>query len=196
MRNKLERRYGAGDLHFITCSCYRRLPLLASANARDIFLKIFSDVRDRYDFALLGYVVMPEHIHLLIGEPNRANPSMVMKVLKQRASRALRRKRRKAVAGQLQLWEDPPAKRYARFWQRRYYDFNVWSVRKRNEKLNYMHFNPVKRGLVTRPGDWRWSSYRFYWENATGLCPPNPKWESKRNLERDGRQNLKTIRTR
>ncbi|MGH9737267.1 MAG: transposase [Candidatus Acidiferrales bacterium] len=86
-RHKLERRYGLGHLHFITCSCYRRLPFFASERRRDVFLKILQEVRDRYDFALLGYVVMPEHIHLLISEPNIGTLSLVMQVLKQRVSR-------------------------------------------------------------------------------------------------------------
>jgi REP-associated tyrosine transposase len=77
----LERRYGAGQLHFITCSCYRRMPLLGTARARDRFLTILNVVRERYDFALLGYVVMPEHIHLLISEPRVGTPSTVMQVL-------------------------------------------------------------------------------------------------------------------
>ena len=95
IKHCLERRYGLGHLHFITCSCYRRKPLLATPRARDLFLKILADVRHRYDFALLGYVVMPEHIHLLISEPNVRDPSDVMKVLKQRVSRALRRRKKK-----------------------------------------------------------------------------------------------------
>ena len=69
MKNRLERRYGWGHLHFITCSCYRRLPFFDSEPRRDVFLRILREVRDRYDFALLGYVVMPEHIHLLISKP-------------------------------------------------------------------------------------------------------------------------------
>ncbi len=124
-KHRLERRYGLGHLHFITCSCYRRKPLLSTPRARDVFLLILAHVRDRYDFALLGYVVMPEHIHLLISEPNVGNPSDVMKALKQRVSRALRRNRRKAAAGQFELWADSALKRYAHFWQRRFYDFNV-----------------------------------------------------------------------
>jgi|SRR5271154_4215220 len=87
----LERRYGAGQLHFITCSCYRRMSLLGTARARDCFLTILNEVRGRYDFALLGYVVMPEHIHLLISEPRIGTPSTVMQVLKQCVSRAMRR---------------------------------------------------------------------------------------------------------
>jgi putative transposase len=86
----LERRYGLGHLHFITCSCYRRRPFLKSARKRDAFLKILHEVRSRYRFLLVGYVVMPEHIHLLISESKAATPSTVMQVLKQRVIAALR----------------------------------------------------------------------------------------------------------
>jgi len=178
MKNRLERWYGQGHLHFITCSCYRRKPLLGRPRARDLFLKILAQVRDRYDFALIGYVVMPEHIHLLISEPNIGNPSDVMKALKQRVSRALREKRRGGIKGQMEFWGRNDLERYAHFWQRRFYDFNVWSTKKRNEKLNYIHFNPVNRGLAQTPKDWMWSSYRFYWHGVAGLCAPNPKWQA------------------
>ena len=180
VRNKLERRYGFGHWHLITCSCYRRMPLLGTPKARDTFLKILSQVRDRYNFGLFGFVVMPEHVHLPISEPNISDPSMVMKVLKQRVSRELRKKKRRAAIGRMYLWEEPALKLHAHFWQPRYYDFNVWRARKRNEKMNYMHFNPVKRGLVESPKDWKWSSYRFYWKNGKGLCDPNPLWEWKK----------------
>jgi putative transposase len=158
MKNRLERRYGFGHLHFITCSCYRRLPLLRSVRRRDLLLRILDEVRTRYEFLLVGYVVMPEHIHLLISEPRIGTPSTVMQVLKQRTSRALRRKRRKNP-NQLGLWAE--ASDGQRFWQRRFYDFNVWSRKKRIEKLHYMHRNPVKRGLVSEPKLWPWSSYRL-----------------------------------
>ena len=92
MPKGLRRRYGLGHLHFITCSCYRRLPLFASARARNLFVKILGEVRDRCGFALVGYVVMPDHIHVLIGEPAQGTPSTAMQVLKQRVSRQLRRR--------------------------------------------------------------------------------------------------------
>src|SRR5450755_4806690 len=82
MWNKPERYYGAGDLHFITCSCYRRQPLLGTPRRRDLFLTVLEQVRLRYQFVVVGYVVMPEHIHLLIGEPQEKNPSTVMQALK------------------------------------------------------------------------------------------------------------------
>jgi REP element-mobilizing transposase RayT len=94
--NKLERRYGQRHLHFITCSCYRRRPLLGTARKRDAFLRILNEVREGHKFWLVGYVVMPEHIHLLISEPKVGTPSTVMQVLKQRVARRLRRKTRRS----------------------------------------------------------------------------------------------------
>jgi putative transposase len=100
---------------------------------------------------------MPEHFHLLISEPAKRNVAMVMQVLKQRVSRRCRRK--KKTTDRMILWENLPPRA---FWQRRYYDFNVFSERKHVEKLRYMHRNPVKRGLVKSPELWRWSSVRSY----------------------------------
>ena len=82
MWRNLKRYYGAGDLHFITCSCYRRQPLLGTAHRRDLLLSVLERVRRRYRFVVAGYVVMPEHIHLLIGEPQEKTPSTVMQALK------------------------------------------------------------------------------------------------------------------
>ncbi len=94
MAHKLIRHYGHGHLHFITFTRYRRLPLLRSIRARNAFVQILGETRDRYGFSLVGYVVMPDHIHLLISEPAKGTPSTVIQVLKQRVSRRLRRKRR------------------------------------------------------------------------------------------------------
>jgi len=125
MPKGLRRRYGLQHLHFITCSCYRRLPLLSSARAKNAFVKILGEVRDRYQFKLAGYVVMPEHIHLLISEPPNATPSKVMQVLKQRVSRHLRSKRRKrASLRQLRLPFRQAHDFLPYFWQPRFYDFN------------------------------------------------------------------------
>lgn len=173
MTKGLERRYGHGHLHFITFSCYRRLPLLQTARARNLFLKIFDEVRRRHHFLLVGYVVMPEHIHLLIDEPKIGTPSTVIQILKQRVSKRLRETpSRRVPASQMHLWTFPSAPLRS-FWQIRFYDFNVWSRQKKNEKLHYMHFNPVKRNLVKDPKLWLWSSYRFYRYAEPGICTPD-----------------------
>ena len=94
-------------------------------------------MRIRYQFVVAGYVVMPEHVHLLLGEPATTLLSKAIQALK--LSVAIHRKERP-------------------FWNHRYYDFNVYSERKRREKLRYMHQNPVKRGLVAEPSGWAWSA--------------------------------------
>ena len=153
MAYKLIRHYGRVHLHFITFTCYRRLPLLRSIRARNAFVQILGETRDRYGFSLVGYVVMPEHIHLLIGEPDERSVAVVMQVLKQRVSRQC------LARGRSRLPQDAAPQP---FWYPRSYDFNVFSEKKIAEKLDYIHWNPVKRGLVASPEQWRWSSYRFY----------------------------------
>lgn len=156
MTQGLNRFYGANDLHYITFSCHGRRPLLGTALRRDLFLTILEETRVKYRFVVHGYVVMPEHIHLLITEPDIGDPSVVMKVLKERFSRRLHR-------------ESGPG----HVWQKRFYDFNVWTERKRIEKLRYIHRNPVKRGLVTEPDQWKWSSFRSYAYGEPGLVRVN-----------------------
>jgi len=160
MPTKLHRYYDAGYLHFITASCYQRSPLLGTPQNRDLFLEVMEQVRRRYRFVVVGYVVMPEHVDLLLGEPERGDPSVVMKVIKQSFARRL--------LGRLRATEDlrQPLRSTAltegHVWQRRFYDFVVFTEKKRVEKLRYMHRNPVVRGLVLTPEQWKWSSYRHY----------------------------------
>jgi len=169
MRNPLKRYYGQGDLHFVTFSCYRRRPLLGTVRSRVCFLKILDRVRSKRNFLLLGFVVMLEHVHLLVSEPAGSSPSIALQVVKQEVSRRLRKEHRLSSETQ-----DGPKFAEAQteeehFWQRRFYDFNVWSEKKFREKLEYMHANPVKRGLVEHPKDWPWSSWGHYALGETGL---------------------------
>ena len=155
MPKGLNRYYGQGHLHFITCSCYRRLPLLARVHARNQAVRILGEVRAKYKFRILGYVVMPEHVHLLLSEPGVGTPSTVMQVFKQRVSRQLRGRTRPRSTRQMPLWNNPVDSMMLRsFWQRRFHDFNVFSEKKKNEKLHYMHSNPVKWKLVKHPHHW------------------------------------------
>src|SRR5437867_5945146 len=133
------------------------------------FRDLLEETRQRYSFVVVGYVVMPEHVHLLIGKPEKGTPSTVMQVLKQRFANSVLRARRRCSPSQALLWE-PEAEH---IWQPRFYDFNVWSQRKRVEKLRYMHENPVKRGLVLEPGQWVWSSFRDYAYDEPGRVKLN-----------------------
>ncbi len=174
MPKKLKRYYGRGDLHFLTFSCYRRLPLLRTIRARNVFVRALGKIRERHKFLLVGYVVMPEHVHLLISEPPRVTPSVVLKALKQSVSRDLRKNNRRVSVAQLRLPFMSAGAGLPRFWQPRFYDFNVYSAKKKREKLEYMHANPVKRRLVKSPGAWMWSSFLFYDRGEPGLVPIDP----------------------
>jgi putative transposase len=151
MPRGLERRQGDGDLHFVTFSCFRRLQKLGDGAARDVFVRVLEKGRRRWGFRVAGFVVMPEHAHLLVSEPEGGSLERALQVVKQSSSR------------RLGLGGGEP------FWMARYYDFNVWSGVKVEEKLGYMHLNPVKRGLVDREIDWEWSSAGFYAGMGSGV---------------------------
>lgn len=184
MPQQLHRYYGAGYLHFITTSCYQRWPLLDSRCTRDLFLEALEDTRRGYGFVVAGYVVMPEHVHLLLGECERASPSVVMQVLKQTfARRWLRRLCAVPRASQEGgLWNY--AVEEGHVWQRRFYDFVVWTDHKRVEKLRYIHRNPVQRGLVTTPEEWRWSSFRYYAYGEAGPVFVDEKQKAEMRITR------------
>jgi len=164
MPKNLKRYTGRQDLHFITFCCHHRKRLLESVRSRNLVIRILDEVRGKYGFALVGYVIMPEHVHFLISESAAVPPAKIVQVFKQRVSRRMRGKKH-AKRNQLSLRFPAPVAELRRFWQRRYYDFNVYSRRKLWEKLHYMHANPAEEHLVQHPRDWPWSSWSNY---ATG----------------------------
>ena len=85
----LRRYQETGDLHFVTFSCYRRRPHLGCVEARDVFLNALESVRVRHGCSVHGYVVMPEHVHLLLGEPTSVPLDMVLRALKLSVSKRL-----------------------------------------------------------------------------------------------------------
>ncbi|HLM83201.1 MAG TPA: transposase [Terriglobales bacterium] len=171
MTQGLHRYYGSNDLHFITTSCHHREPVLGPPQRRDLLLDTLEETRLRYHFVLVGFVIMPEHLHLLITEPEAGDPSVVMKVLKERFTRKLRTAGAPLIA--YFAMNGIPHPEPAPVWQKRFYDFNVWTNEKRIEKIRYMHRNPVKRGLVARPEDWEWSSFRAYAHGEQGRARVN-----------------------
>ena len=155
MPRGLVRYQQTSNFHFVTFSCFHRLAYLRLPAARDLFEDALERTRRRAQFVVAGYVVMPEHVHLLIGEPLRGTVADAIHALK--LSVTLRRTERP-------------------FWQARYYDFNVHNEKKRIEKLHYMHRNPVVRGLVAEPEDWPWSSFRHYATGHIGTVAIESQW--------------------
>ncbi len=166
MPSSLKRFHTFGHNHFVTFSCYRRLPYLDEDHARAIFLDILEQLRQRHRFHVYGYVLMPEHVHLLLSEPELHPISDTFRALKTETSRKLKGER-------------------TQFWQRRYHDFNVFTQPKLVEKLRYLHRNPVERGLVSNPEDWPWSSYRHWLSGEHGPVEIESHW-TWRERERSG----------
>ena|ERR1022692_2500082 len=158
----LRRFHESGQLHFLTFSCYRRRPYFALAPSRITFETSLERARQNYGLCVFGYVVMPEHVHMLVDEPEQGPLSQLMQSLKQ------------SVAQTLALRAEEP------FWMARYYDFNVWSKRKFVEKLRYIHRNPVTRRLVANPQDWEWSSFRHYLSGELGRVEIESQWTARR----------------
>jgi putative transposase len=141
MPRKLKRYQHEGDLHLITFSCYKRLPYLGTPAARDCFEGSFEAARIKFHFHIDAYVVMPEHVHLLVSEPPEIDLSRALNSLKLSVAK--------------RLPQSP-------FWTPRYHDFNVFSPKKIHEKIYYIHENPAARGLVPLAEMWRWSSLSQY----------------------------------
>jgi putative transposase len=136
----LQRFQQSGQTHFVTFSCFRRWPLLTETTAKGTVESALERVRGKFGFHVYGYVVMPEHVHLLVGEPEYETLAAALKSLKQGVSRRLIGKS-------------------FHFWHKRYYDFNVRNHAQFVEKLRYIHRNPVTRGLCELPEEWEWSSF-------------------------------------
>jgi len=155
-----------GHAHFLTFSCWQRLPLLSKDRSRQWVADAINQVRDELNLAIWAYVIMPEHVHLLMLPRNREyEMRRILAAIKAPVSRAA--KSYLIEAGETQwlkrLTMHHGDREVFRFWQPGGgYDTNLWSERPIREIIDYIHANPVRRGLAVRPIDWEWSSARFH----------------------------------
>ena len=156
----LKRYQQAESLHFITFSCYHRLPYLSGPESKHVIETILERTRLRHEARVYAYVLMPEHVHLLINEPPNILLAQFLKSFKQTTSRKLKGSREQ-------------------FWQDRYFDRNISGEEARSEVLQYIHRNPVKRGLVASPGQYEWSSYNHYATGVRGTVEIESEWTAR-----------------
>jgi putative transposase len=164
----LKRFQESAQSHFVTFCCYHRRPSLTTNISRQTFETALERVRRSFGLFVYGYVVMPEHVHLLTGEPQREMLADALKSLKQGVARRL--------IGEAE-----------HFWQKRHYDFNIRDQRQFVEKLRYLHRNPVKRGLCERPEDWEWSSFRYYAKGIEGTVEIESEWTARKRERAAGK---------
>ncbi len=142
---------------FITFSCYKRRALLQSDSAKRIVIGTLGSQLATHNGLCLGFVVMPEHVHCLVWFDQPGHLSPFMNHWKDQTSLKIKKLyQTKFPVYSSNIEETDPA------WQAGYYPFNVFTENKLSEKLDYMHLNPVRRGLVQRAVDWKWSSARWY----------------------------------
>jgi putative transposase len=176
----LTRFHHSGQSHFVTFCCYHRHRLFTTDASCRVFESALERVRRSYRLYVYGYVVMPEHVHLLLSEPQRDTLAEALKSLKQGVSRRL--------IGRLPLKPKPGLSGApAHFWQKRYYDFNIRNYAQFVEKLRYIHRNPVKQGLCDRPEDWHWSSFRHYATGAEGRVEIESEWTARKRERAAGK---------
>jgi len=167
-RKKL-RRWETRTPRFITCSCYKRLPLLGDSRWRDEFVLTLAAARERLGFKLVAWVAMPEHVHLIIVPTDIAMPKTLTALKQPIAQRAIKRWRAldAKILDSLAVGDG----RF-RYWQAGGgFDRNLRGLDDLAEKIAYIHRNPVKRGLVERETDWAWSSARWYAGMTEGAIP-------------------------
>jgi putative transposase len=146
-----------GHAHFATFSCYHHRRLLDDDRAKEIVASRLAAELPAHCGICIGYVIMPDHVHVIVWFPERNRLSVFLKQWKQRSSvqvKQLFRRRLTHYASKIDVSQP--------VWQRKFYSFNLYSPQKLREKLAYMHANPVRAGLAKRAIDWRWSSARYY----------------------------------
>lgn len=164
-------------IHFITFSCYKRRRYLQTGIAKRMVIGHLGSRLQRHGGICPGFVIMPDHVHALIWFPEVRQLSAFMNKWKGQSPPPLKELfRTRFPKYWSQVHESDP------IWQPRYYGFNIWSRQKVEEKLDYMHLNPVRAGLVEHPTQWLWSSARWYLEGRSVGLPI--RWPP--GLESDG----------
>jgi putative transposase len=146
-----------GTARFITFSCYRRESNLNYHGVKEILIDEIIRAREKHHFQIYGYVLMPEHVHLVLYPPDGMKLGLVIGEIKSRTARRFFNQTFPPQSG------GAPQSGIKRvFWQKRCYDHNCRTPETVWEKINYCHYNPVKRELVADPSEWKWSSYNWY----------------------------------
>lgn len=159
-----------GDAYELTFSCYRRFPFLNRDRTRKWFVKAAEQARDKLAFDLWAWVIMPEHVHLLVSPRDR---QVAIGQIRSRIKEPVARQAVKYLETYSPEWlqritVQEGSRTRRRFWQPGGgYDLNCIEIATAHAMIDYIHQNPVRRGLVERATDWEWSSARWY----AGLQP-------------------------
>lgn len=178
-RKRIKHFHEPGDVHELTFSCYRRMPLLTNDKWQALLARFLDQAVQEMQFRLVAFVFMPEHVHLLV-YPQTAVPQLdgLLAKIKQPFSSAIRKLLEESQAPLLQrlTLQERPGKQVFRYWQEGPgYDRNLQTPQAILSAIDYLHRNPVRRKLCERAVDWKWSSARHYLGNHGHRDPDLPE---------------------
>ncbi len=162
-----------GHAHALNFSCYKNQPLLRYKFTKEILVNAINRARQLHDFAVIAWVFMPNHVHLLIfPRKEKYSVSDIFKSIKQSsANRAIPVIKEKNVKLSRRITTGLEKPEY-RFWQDGGgYDRNLWSKEAIYSEIDYIHNNPIRKGFVEDVMDWKWSSAREWMTGEKGQIP-------------------------
>jgi putative transposase len=178
---KLFKSHDPNIFHYTTTVCFNRVRVFRSEIARRLFIEALAETREKCEFKLIGFVVMPDHAHLILNPLNR-DIGAVMRRLKSTSARLildwLRESNHLPSLRKLALAVPQARSHTHSLWQKDFSSIDLWSPRFIRQKLNYIHLNPVRAGLCEQPTDWKWSSYRAYLPHEAGSVPIEIDWRA------------------
>lgn len=171
---KLFKSNEPNTFHYVTLVTYERVPIFKSEEAREIFVNVLSETREKYSYKLIGYVIMPDHVHAIINNRSGSISDWLRRVRGNSARKILAWLRDDDHLQSLKKLElSLPQKRNHTHavWQKDPSVIDLWSPKFVRQKLNYLHMNPVRAGLCQHPAEWKWSSCRAYLPHKIGEVP-------------------------
>ena len=174
---KLFKSHEPNTFHYVTTVCFNRVPVFQSDSACELFIDALEQTRTHCSFKLVGYLVMPDHVHLIVNPINR-NISVVMRRLKSTSARLildwLRNNHYERSLNKLALSLAQHKSNTHALWQKNYSAIDLYTARFIQQKLRYIHLNPIRAKLCAHPAEWKWSSYRAYLPHAPHTVPIEP----------------------
>jgi putative transposase len=167
--------------HYITSVTFNRVPVFRSEKACEIFAKQLGEVREKFPYKLIGYVVMPDHFHLLVNLKDDDASKFLLRLRGLSARKIIAwLKKENYVSSLEKLKLKIPQKRHHTFavWQKNPLVIELYSHKFLRQKLNYIHLNPVRAGFCDHPAKWKWSSYHAYLPHKQGEVPIEMDWQS------------------
>ena len=178
---KLFKSNEPNTFHYVTLVTYNHVCVFRSDEACRIFTEVLAEVREKFPYKLIGYVLMPDHVHAIINNRTGTISKWLHRVRGNAARKILmwlREEQHLTSLKKLELSNLQKRHHTHALWQKDPSVIDLWSPKFVRQKLNYLHLNPVRAGLCKHPADWKWSSYRAYLPHRAGDVPIEVDWQA------------------